>query len=172
MSIENTNHKRFKTVRVEVMLNLKSDANMLYNTKFTEDEYNDRYNIYRGFVQAYQSGSHTGETKTYYNNNGILQVESSKWIGKEPQTVESRKIASNWDETQKIFINAEIKTIKKDYVSEDDMKNMWNNKNNNIIIIKFNGKTYSLFPGHYIQFGDINNQKVRFLNQQQYSETH
>ena len=172
MSVEYKNSKqRPKTVRAEVMLNLKSDAKMLYNTEFTEDEYNDRYNIYRGYVQAYQSGSHAGETKTYYNNNGVLQVESSKWIGKEPQTVESRKIASNWDESQKIFVNAEIKTIKKDYVSEDDMKNMWNNKNN-IIVIKFNGKTYSLFPGRYIQFGDINNQKVRFLNQQQYSEIH
>lgn len=144
--------------RVKVIINLYSDDDTVKYTFYRPSGYSNRINTYYGVVNAFQSGSHAGQTIKYKNENGILKIESNKWKDDRiEQTRETRKDPNNWDETVKIFKTVEINLKKVNHISDDDRLDKYSE---NAIMMVFESKKYILNPGECITFGDINNPKV------------
>ena len=136
-----TNNDAFK-----ITLNLKSSDDIVGYTMYKDDD-NSPYNGYWGIAKAYQQGIEAGTTKTYKNDNGVLKIETAKWIGGD-QTPETRKDPKNWDTTNKIFEPAFIKFRKiKELIDQEIIKNR------KVIKIEFMNQKYYLKPGQKIQFG-------------------
>jgi hypothetical protein len=159
-----------KPIMAKVIFNLKSDEEELKYSKYDEElitlndlddriDDSDRINAYWGLVQAFQSGSNNGKTKKYKNVNGLLKIESSKW--KNPnikQSKENRQNPENWDESVKLFMPPEIILHKVDRLKENQRLDKCEKDD---IIFMFNYKVYVVKNGQCVEFGDINNPKIK-----------
>ena len=156
---ENKQNKTYDNTRAKVIININKDNEKIYNTKFDDVDDSNHINAYWGCVQAYQSGSNYGKTKKYFNDNGILKIESSTW--KYPnlkQTPENRRNPENWDESRKYFEICEINLQKIEKLSKLDRLD---NKPKGTIIITFEGKRHNLLPGQYVEFGSIDKKQIK-----------
>jgi len=148
-----------QSARAKVIFNLQTEEPVLHYTDYEYMEKSERVNAYWGCVQAYQSGSHAGETKKYKNENGLLKIESSSWKNPNiPQNKETRRNPNNWDESKKIFITPEIKLNKVKYLNENERIDKYSD---NVVIIIFNNEKYVLHPNQYIEFGNVDEPKVK-----------
>jgi hypothetical protein len=153
----NNSTKKSNTITsVKVIFNLKSDEPVLRYTDYEPNEQLDRFNVYYGYVQAFQSGSNSGCTKKYKNDDGVLKIESSTWKHENiEQTPETRKNPDNWDETRKIFTTAEIKLTKASEIYKKDILD-----NDKFIIMMFNNDRRILEPNQIIEFGSVNEPQI------------
>lgn len=141
---------------IKIIININSnDANIKY-TSFNKN--NNFINTYYGCVQAFQNGSNKGQSKHYYNDNGVLKIECSKWKNENiPQTPENRRDKNNWDENTKVFIVPEIclKKLTNIYKSDviDDKE----------IILYFNNIKYVLLPKQHITFGTVDKPEIKIF---------
>jgi hypothetical protein len=139
------------TIMMKVILRIQCDNDNIKYTNYNRSKY---YNMYYGCVQAFQNGSNKGLSKHYYNDNGILKIETSEWKNKDiPQTPETRSIKENWDENKKTFVIPEICLKKIKSIQSDDVIT------NNDIIIYFNNVRYVLKDSEHISFGSIDDPK-------------
>ena len=148
-----------QTIRAKVIFNLQTEKPVLHYTDYKDMEKTERFNAYWGCVQAFQSGSHAGETKKYKNVDGLLKIESSTW--KNPnieQTRETRKNPDNWDESKKIFIAPEIKLNKVKFLNENERIDKYSD---NVVMVVFNNERYVVHPGQCIEFGNVDEPKVK-----------
>ena len=111
-------------------------------------------NYYYGHAQPFQSN---GRTKKYINDNGVLKIESSTWIGDCEQTVETRKNPKNWDSNHKIFVPAIVLFKRIRFMDYNTIANFENKE----FEITWNNEKYILAPGQTIEFGSIENPEVK-----------
>lgn len=138
---------------IKVIININSNENNINYTSYNQNK--NFINTYYGCIQAFQSGSNAGQTKHYYNDNGVLKIESSTWKNENlVQTPENRKIKDNWDEEHKVFIIPEICLTKLNVIYSSDVIN------DKEIIMYFNNVKYVLLPGQHITFGNCKEPKI------------